>query len=267
MSTVVGQANPFSDATDFNAVQFMIAAALAKLQTVSVVEVMAVHGGGVAPTGTVDVKVLVNLMTGNRTAIPHGTIYNVPFVRTQGGTNAVICDPVVGDIGMAAFASRDISAVKASRAAANPGSQRSFDWSDAIYVGGMLNGTPAQYVMFNVSGIEVVSPTALSVTAPVVTINASTSVTVTSPAIALDASTSVTVTSPTIALDGNVTIAGTLNQTGGGASTLSGNLTATGTIYGETEVTAGAGHIPLSVHQHEVKNIQLGSSNIFTEAP
>lgn len=166
-----GQANGSTDASAFNVTQFLISAALSKMQTISVAEVVAVHGGGVAPTGTVDVKILVNLITGNGTSVPHGVIYGVPFARAQGGTNAVICDPAVGDTGLVAFASRDISSVKTARAQANPASARQFDWADAIYVSGMLNGAPTQYIMFNMSGIEIVSPTALSITAPTVTVN------------------------------------------------------------------------------------------------
>jgi hypothetical protein len=165
-----GQANASSDASDYNALQFVINAALAKMQTVTIARVVAVHGGGVAPTGTVDIIVLVNIMTGNRTAVPHGVIYGVPFCRTQGGGNAIVCDPVAGDLGLINFASRDISGVKANRAAANPGSLRTFDWADAIYVGGMLNGTPTQYLEFSSGGIVLLSPTAINIQSPSTTV-------------------------------------------------------------------------------------------------
>lgn len=192
MSTpAYGQASSVADASGYNSLDFIIRSTLAGMQTISVVKVVAVHGGGVAPTGTVDVQVLINLITGNGTAVPHDTIYGVPFTRMQGGSNAIICDPVIGDVGMVAFASRDITSVKNARGQANPSSKRTFDWADAIYVAGMLNGTPAQYILFGVSGVEIVSPTALTVTAPVVTVNASTSATVTSPAITLGPATSI----------------------------------------------------------------------------
>lgn len=153
-----GQSNASSDTSDYNSMDFIIRAALAGMQTVSVVKVVAVHGGGVGPTGTVDVQVVVNLMTGGGTAVPHGIIYGVPFVRTQGGKNAFICDPVVKDIGLAAFASRDISSVKKSRGVASPSSKRMFDWADAIYVSGMLNGTPTQYLQMLGGSIKAQSP-------------------------------------------------------------------------------------------------------------
>jgi phage gp45-like len=56
-----------------------------------------------------------------------------------------------------------------------------------------------------------------------------------------DAVTSATVTAPTITLNGNVTIAGTLSQTGGGASSFSGAIAA-------TEMTAGGVSYTSHVH-------------------
>jgi hypothetical protein len=129
----------------------------------------------------VNVQPLVNQVSGNGTAQAHGPIYNIPYLRIQGGANAIILDPQANDIGMACFCSRDISAVKSSKAQANPGSARMWDWADGLYIGGYLNGVPNQYVQFNADGISVVSPTAVTLQAPQVTITASTGVTVTTP--------------------------------------------------------------------------------------
>jgi hypothetical protein len=162
-----GQSNASSDTSDYNSTDFIIRAALSGMQTVSVVKVIAVHGGGVGPTGTVDVQVIVNLMTGSGTPVVHDVIYDVPFTRAQGGVGAFICDPVAGDTGMAAFASRDITSVKNARGQANPSSKRMFDWSDAIYSSGMLNGTPTEYVQTtNGSGIKAVSPASVTIESP-----------------------------------------------------------------------------------------------------
>jgi hypothetical protein len=85
----------------------------------------------------------------------------------------VIIDPKVGDIGLCIFADRDISSVKANVAAlrggkgsVTPGSGRRFDMADGLYVGGLLNGVPTQYVQFSASGINIVSPTKVTITAP-----------------------------------------------------------------------------------------------------
>ena len=147
-----------------------------KMQTVTLVKVMAVHGTGVAPVGFVDVQPMVNQMTGDRVAVPHGTIYGLPYVRLQGGANAVICDPAPGDIGLCAFASRDISSVKSNKAVSNPGSQRTFDWADGIYLGGCLNISPTQYLLLDGSGITLHSGVAVTVSAPHVTIGNATTI-------------------------------------------------------------------------------------------
>lgn len=169
MTTAASQLLPGSDATDYTKISFIVAAALANMQTVSICEVSAVHAGA----QTVDVRVLVNIMTAAGTSIPHGVIYGRPYFRLQGGSSGIICDPGVGDIGIVVFGSRDLSAVIAAKGAANPGSQRQFDWADGVYLGGVLNSTPTQYLQFLASGggINLVSPTAVSITSPDNTVN------------------------------------------------------------------------------------------------
>jgi hypothetical protein len=85
----------------------------------------------------------------------HGTTYHLPYMRVQGGKNAFICDPAVGDIGFAVICDRDISTVKNTKAAANPATSRRFSISDGLYVGGVLNDTPEQYIQFTDTGITI----------------------------------------------------------------------------------------------------------------
>lgn len=147
---------------------FQIQQQIARIATTMTVKVIAVHASGVGPTGTVDVQPLVNQIDGRGQATPHGIIFGVPYCRIQGGENAVIIDPGVGDNGLVGFCSRDISSVKATRAQANPGSRRQFDWADAIYIGGMLNGTPTNYIAFSPGVITIHSPTKVRIEAPLV---------------------------------------------------------------------------------------------------
>lgn len=151
--------NPLALASDFdseqNGLNFAIQQAMLKLQTSLPVRVMAVRNAGLAPVGQVDIQVLVDMVDGQGNTVQHGTISNVPYFRLQGGTNAVIVDPSPGDIGMACFCSRDISAVKSVKDAAPPGSWRSHDFSDALYLGGFLNGTPTSYIQITDGGILV----------------------------------------------------------------------------------------------------------------
>lgn len=166
---------PRNVATEYAALQFVFTTLLKRVQTAMPVKVMSVtNAGEVSAVGFVDVLPLVNQVTGEGESFPHATIYNVPYSRLQGGKNAVILDPQVGDIGVCVFASRDISAIKADPKAAvandgaNPGSGNTYDFTDAIYLGGILNDVPEQFVRFSAEGIELVSPTKVTVQAPTI---------------------------------------------------------------------------------------------------
>src|SRR5262245_24573424 len=153
------------------------------------------NAGGVAPWGTVTVQPLISQVAGSGQVVPHKNLFRLPYQRMQGGANAIILDPQPGDIGVAVFASRDISALKKQSAidqvkdgapGVPPGSARQFDMSDGLYLGGFLNGVPVQYVAFSEEGIRVVSPTKVIVEAPEIELTADTSVTVAAPDITLD---------------------------------------------------------------------------------
>jgi len=148
-----------SASNDRNSQTFFVWSILSRVRTIMTVQVMGVtNDGGISPVGFVDIMPLVNQIDGSGNAVPHEIIYQCPYSRLQGGGNAIILDPQVGDIGIAGFADRDISSVTANKGQANPGSRRMFDMADGIYIGGMLNGTPTQYVQFNSGGINIVSP-------------------------------------------------------------------------------------------------------------
>jgi hypothetical protein len=179
------QGGPFSydDGTaagsPFNAMAFVFDQLASGMATAALVQVQAVtNTGGVIPAGFVDVLPLVNQIDGVGNATPHGTLHSLPYCRVQAGTNAVILDPVVGDIGIAAFCSRDISSVKVGQAQANPGSRRKFDMADGVYLFGVQGiAAPTQYVAFSSTGIAIVSPTAISLTAPAISLTATGAIT------------------------------------------------------------------------------------------
>ena len=149
----------------------MVQQLLAKIQTATIVKIIAcTNDGGVSPVGFVDVLPMVNQIDGQGNPTPHTTIYNIPYLRAQGGANAVILDPQAGDIGVCVFASRDISKIKTTKAQGNPGSFRQYSFSDGLYLGGMLNGTPTQFIRFSSAGITITSPTAIIRHTPTVTV-------------------------------------------------------------------------------------------------
>ena len=169
MPELFGQQYQQDPASDYEAMRFMVLQLINQVCTVTPVRVQqSTSNGELALAGRVVVRPMVMQTDGKQQAIEHGDIFDIPYIRVQGGANAVIIDPQPGDIGLALFAMRDISAVKASGVESPPGSRRTYSWSDAIYIGGLLNDVPTQYVRFSDDGMELVSPTQVLIQAPTI---------------------------------------------------------------------------------------------------
>jgi hypothetical protein len=155
-------------ASDTNGMVFLFRSLMAGTWTSCLVQIISVTNvDTLDPVGFVDVQPMVHQIDGVGQITEHGVIHNLPYFRLQGGKNAVIIDPKVGDIGVAIFAMRDISSIKTSKAVGAPGSFRRNDPADGLYIGGFLNGIPQQYVLFSdVDGITVLSPTRITLQAP-----------------------------------------------------------------------------------------------------
>jgi hypothetical protein len=69
---------------------------------------------------------------------------------------------------------RDIDSAIANKGQANPGSFRRYNPADAIYLYTIAGSAPTQYMQYTASGITITSPTAVTINAPQVTINATT---------------------------------------------------------------------------------------------
>lgn len=150
---------PEATVNEFSAITYLVQAMLSRVRTVTLVKVVGItNDGAAAPIGTVDIQPLVNLMDGNRQATQHGTIYKCPYLRIGGGSNALIIDPQIGDIGIAAFADRDIQSAIANQGPANPGSARMFDWADGLYLSTVISGMPGQYIRISAGQIENKAP-------------------------------------------------------------------------------------------------------------
>jgi len=239
-----------SVASDYNAMVFTISQLVNKIDTMTLVRVTKVtNAGGVSPVGYINAQLLVNQLTGDGKGVSGGTISNIPYLRMQGGSNAIILDPQVGDVGVCGFCSRDISTVKKTKDVSNPASRRKYNKADGLYFGGFLNGTPSQYVQFNDSGITIHSPAAVILNAPDVQINSAT--------LEVNATSSATITTPTFTINGETIMNGGLSAggSGGAGATFSGSVTATG-----NGTFAGT-----SVHTHTHSGVQTGSGN--TGAP
>lgn len=180
-------------ATDYSTLQFIVMSILSRVVTTLPVKVIScTNSGGLSAWGTVNVQPLIGQVFGNNSVVQHGQLFSLPYLRIQGGTNAIIMDPQPGDIGAACFCSRDISSLKKQTAinqvksgavlGVSPASARKYNIADGIYMGGMLNAQPTQYLRFSTESIEVISPTKIKLSAPEIEIDASTKITINSPA-------------------------------------------------------------------------------------
>ena len=152
-----GQQDPNDSAGSFNLWSFVARQMIARISTMKLVKVVAVHvdsPDGVGPAGTVDVLPLVSQIDGQGNAVPHGVVYGIPFLRLGAGGCAVVIDPKVDDLGMVVVADRDISSVKKTRDVSTPGSRRTYDLADGVYVGEVLAQVPTCYVAFTRIGGE-----------------------------------------------------------------------------------------------------------------
>lgn len=148
------------DATsDLNLMYFIARQVLGQTRTAMPVKIIAVHGGGVDRPPTVDVQPMIKQVDGQGNATEHGVIFGIATTRSQGGAGGIINDPRVGDTGIMSIADRDISSFKANNGEqSTPGSKRTFDPSDGIYHGSMLQTAPVHYIHFVDDGINISTP-------------------------------------------------------------------------------------------------------------
>lgn len=147
-----------------NAISFLVERMMAgSLNTSTLVRVDEVD----PDAGMVVVTPLVPQIDGDGNTLAPQAIYGVPYSRVQGGVAALIIDPFPGDIGICLFAQRDISTVKQTKSAGQPGSLRTFDQADALYVGWVLNKTPTVFLELTQDGkARLVAPGGYVVDAP-----------------------------------------------------------------------------------------------------
>lgn len=197
----------YTAGSEFNALAFIIQMLINKVATATLVKVLSVtNSGGIEPVGFVDILPLVNQIDGAGNSEKHTTIFKCPYFRLQGGGDAVILDPKVGDLGIAIFADHDISSVTANKDQANPGSRRRYSMADALYLGGVLNGTPTQFVQFSAAGIRMHSPVMLTLTAPNILLQAD--------SVIVNGGISFEVDAPAISLTGAVAVVGSFTVNG-----------------------------------------------------
>ena len=130
---------------------------IANIHTMMPVKILSVTipTDSLAPIGRCEVLPLVQQIDGSNNVYPMGKIINVPYLRVQGGANAIVIDPQVGDVGLCGFCERDISIVKRTGELSAPDTRRKYDINSAVYMFTMMSGTPTQYIHFKSSGIDI----------------------------------------------------------------------------------------------------------------
>ena len=130
---------------------------IANIHTMMPVKILSVTvpSDSLAPIGRCEVLPLVQQIDGSNNVYPMGKIVNVPYLRVQGGSNAIVIDPQVGDVGLCGFCERDISIVKRTGELSAPDTRRKYDINSAVYMFTMMSGTPTQYIHFKSSGIDI----------------------------------------------------------------------------------------------------------------
>lgn len=162
----LGFLQPNTLASEYGRTKFLIDTLLSKVCTATIVEVSSCTvADALGLAGTVTVTPQVQLIDSLGNTYPHGFLFNLPYIRMQGGLSAIIMDPVAGDEGLAIFAQHDISTVLATKTQSPPGSRRKFSMADGIYLGGLLNAIPTQYIQMlaNAAGINMVSPGTITI--------------------------------------------------------------------------------------------------------
>ena len=151
--------------------EFILERLIGRAYTMTLVKVGDVQPGGTGPVGFLSATDLIQQMNGNNEGIPNVPMENLPYFRLQGGGNAIIIEPKTGDIGLAVFARRDITVVKQNKTEGPPPSLRSHDVSDGLYIGGLLNGAPSQWIQFLDSGINIKANGTITIDAPRLKVN------------------------------------------------------------------------------------------------
>lgn len=137
----------------YNAIRTLLDALLPHINTAMLVRVDSVTPGGTGPVGSLSATPMVTQMDGQGRTVPVQSLPRLPYMRLQGGKCAIICDPIPGDIGIAVFAQKDISTVASGATEpSQPGSFRTHDQADGLYIGGVLNVAPETWLELTQEG-------------------------------------------------------------------------------------------------------------------
>lgn len=234
--------------SDANALAFSFERLLAGKHFIKQALVLAVRGE--APDLRADVLPLVTSVDADGKQIDGVPIYNIQVWRLQRGNSAIIMDPVPGDIGLIAVCDTDTSVSRQARKESVPGSKRNHSLSDAIYLGGVLNQAPTQFIEFADNVLRIITPNPLKVECANAEVTATESATLNTKKATINASE---------AIDAN-----TLKLKVSGDIEAGGNITDNAGSNAKTLADLRNAH---NDHEHDVEGVESGGAMVTSKKP
>lgn len=255
--------NPFVNVSQVEMLQYVLDGYLATKCFIEPVKVIAVD----EEKQEVDVLPLITYASkADQTVIDSKTIYSIPIFQLQRSNSAIIMMPVVNDIGLILVCDGNITSIKETKKPSVAQSTRRHSRSDAIYLGGLLNAKPTQYIEFKDDSILINAPDKVTTKTKINDIIATEQLNITtSEAIFnVEGYTTVNAQNATITVDEleiyaqKVSIRGDTN--------IRGNLTVSG------DISDGVGKLSdlrnsYNTHTHQVSGVEAGGSTVTTGKP
>ncbi len=133
---------------EFNALNFLIRNTILNTVNVAIpvrVDSVERNADGMG-AGYLSATPLIQQRDASGNALPNVSIPKLRYFRYQHGTASIICDPKVGDVGLAVFAHQDVSGLDGGNEPKPPLSFRVFDVSDGFYLFRGLLGANSNYL-------------------------------------------------------------------------------------------------------------------------
>ncbi|MBS5291672.1 MAG: hypothetical protein KHY22_04020 [Sutterella wadsworthensis] len=247
---VITPASSFSEQGSINALEFFVRSMINGIVNTAIpVRVDSIErpaeGGGAA---YLKATPLIQQRNAAGDALPCVPIPRLRWFRLQHGTAAIICDPKVGDIGLAVVAHQDVSNLDGGSEPQPPNSFRTFDLSDGFYIGGFWGSAPKTFIRIEDSGdVTITAPQAVTVNTKNATVNASVATVINTPKTTITGDTYI---DKTLNVTGRITGAGGITVSGGsGGSSVRGNFKLEGSMSATGDVVAGGKSLMKHTHK------------------
>ena len=202
-----GLGDIYADESEYNATEQQINKAFNKLNVAWIGRIVSCSSTGVNGSKTVVAVPVVATVDGQGNQQGAVNYVELPHYRVNAGVCGIIIDPQPGDIGVFVVCKKNSSKAPAGQTE-TPASFRQFNMADSVMVATIHTSAPTVYIHLQQDGnIDITAPTAVTVKAPTVNVNAESTYNLTAPQINITG---------TVQVDGTITSSG--NVTGAGIS-------------------------------------------------